>query len=87
MSWGASPSRCYEWRLLALSDGGFGSILFRAHEWATREQILRSHELFARYVIPRFQGSLQTIRDSNEWARQNRKTISIPNVEAIRRAR
>jgi limonene 1,2-monooxygenase len=73
-------------RLEGCSQGGFGGILFRAHEWATREQTLRSYELFARYVMPRFQGSLDTIRDSNEWARGNRKTIFGPNVEAVRRA-
>src|SRR6266849_3898185 len=68
------------------SGGGFGGLLFRAHEWATREQTLRSYELFARYVMPRFQGSTDTTRGSNEWARDNRKTIFSPNVEAIRRA-
>jgi limonene 1,2-monooxygenase len=69
-----------------LSGGGFGGLLFRAHEWASREQTLKSYELFARYVMPRFQGSLGPIRESNEWARSNRKTIFSPNVEAVRRA-
>src|SRR5438046_246749 len=73
-------------RLEELSRGGFGGILFRAHEWANREKTLKSYELFARYVMPRFQGSLDTIRGSNEWARGNRKTIFGPNVEAVRRA-
>src|SRR5438309_114415 len=68
------------------SGGGFGGLLFRAHEWATREQTLRSYELFARHVMPRFQFSTETTRGSNEWARDNRKTIFSPNVEAIRRA-
>jgi len=68
------------------SNGGFGGLLFRAHEWATREQTLRSYELFARYVMPRFQGSIEMTRGSNEWARENRRTIFSPNVEAIRRA-
>jgi len=72
--------------LQRLSDGGFGGLLFRAHEWATREQTLRSYELFARHVMPRFQFSTETTRGSNEWARDNRKTIFSPNVEAIRRA-
>ena len=63
-----------------------GGLLFRAHEWATREQTLRSYELFARYVMPRFQGSIEMTRGSNEWARENRRTIFSPNVEAIRRA-
>ena len=78
-------SECIK-RLWDLSGGGFGGILFRAHEWATREQTLRSFELFARYVMPRFQGSVETLRDSNEWAKENRKTIFSPNVEAIRNA-
>jgi limonene 1,2-monooxygenase len=73
-------------RLQELSAGGFGGVLFRAHEWANREQTLKSYELFARYVMPRFQGSLGPIRDSNEWAKSNRKTIFSPNVEAVRRA-
>ncbi|HXH82790.1 MAG TPA: LLM class flavin-dependent oxidoreductase [Candidatus Tectomicrobia bacterium] len=73
-------------RLQEYSQGGFGGLLFRAHEWATREQTLRSYELFARYVMPRFQGSLDTVQASNEWARSNRRTIFSPNVEAIRRA-
>jgi limonene 1,2-monooxygenase len=73
-------------RLVHLSQGGFGGVLFRAHEWATREETLRSYELFARYVMPRFQGSLTTITDSNQWCRENRRTIFGPNVEAIKRA-
>jgi limonene 1,2-monooxygenase len=73
-------------RLMQLSEGGFGGLLFRAHEWADREQTLRSYELFARYVMPRFQGSLDTIIDSNEWCRGNRKTIFGPNVPAIQKA-
>ena len=61
-------------------------MLFRAHEWANREQTLQCYELFARYVMPRFQGSLDTIGGSNEWARDNRKTIFGPNVEAVQKA-
>src|SRR5437867_4213768 len=73
-------------KLWALSNGGFGGVLFRAHNWANRQQTLHSYELFARYVMPRFQGSADGPRSSNEWARGNRKTIFSPNVEAIRRA-
>jgi len=73
-------------RLQELSRGGFGGLLFRANEWATREQTLKSYELFARYVMPRFQHSLGTIADSNQWCRDNRRTIFGPNVQAIRKA-
>jgi limonene 1,2-monooxygenase len=73
-------------RLIANSDGGFGGLLFRAHEWANREQTLRSYELFARHVMPRFQRSLETIVGSREWVKANRRTVLGGNVEAVRRA-
>ena len=73
-------------RLLEYSQGGFGGILFRAHEWATREQTMRSYELFARYVMPQFQGALDTIVGSSTWARENRKQVFGNTVEAVRRA-
>ena len=37
-------------------SGGFGGFLVRTSDWGTREQILHSYELLARYVMPRFQG-------------------------------
>jgi limonene 1,2-monooxygenase len=73
-------------KLWELSAGGFGGVLFRAHNWADRQQTLHSYELFARYVMPRFQGSADGPSRSNAWALGNRKTIFSPNVEAIRRA-
>jgi limonene 1,2-monooxygenase len=73
-------------RLLELSGGGFGGILFRANEWANREQTMRSYELFARYVMPRFQGSLDTLYGSNTFTRENRIEVVGRNVEAVRRA-
>jgi limonene 1,2-monooxygenase len=72
--------------LWKLSDGGFGGLLFRAHNWATREQTLKSYELFARYVMPAFQGSTTMPHNSNEWARSHGTDIFRPNVEAIQRA-
>ena len=73
-------------RLLELSRGGFGGVMFRAHEWANREQTMRSYELFARYVAPRFQGSLETLYASNAFTRENRAEVVGRNVEAVRRA-
>ncbi len=73
-------------KLWQLSDGGFGGLLFRAHNWATRQETHHSYELFARYVVPRFQGYELGPRASNAWALGNRRTIFSPNVEAIRRA-
>jgi len=73
-------------RLLKLSGGGFGGIMFRAHEWANREQTMRSYELFARYVMPHFQGSLDTLYASNTFTKENRIEVVGRNVEAVRRA-
>lgn len=47
--------------------GGFGTYLIFGHEWADREQTLRSYELFARYVMPHFQGQLDPPRASHDW--------------------
>jgi limonene 1,2-monooxygenase len=73
-------------RLLELSKGGFGGVMFRAHEWANRERTWKSYELFARYVMPRFQGVLDPVMGSNAWLRANRKKVLAGNVEAVRRA-
>jgi len=73
-------------RLLELSEGGFGGVMFRAHEWADREKTWKSYELFARYVMPRFQGAAAPLVASNEWVRANRKRVLGANVEAVRRA-
>jgi limonene 1,2-monooxygenase len=73
-------------RLLEYSQGGFGGILFRAHEWATREQTMRSYELFARYVMPVFQASLEAPTGSRTWAMENRKTVFGATPDAVKRA-
>jgi limonene 1,2-monooxygenase len=57
---------------LAEQSGGFGTYLLMAHEWADRAATLRSYELFAREVIPRFQGSLPSLVASRQWAADNR---------------
>ena len=43
---------------LQAQSGGFGGFMLQPVDWATREQILSCYELVARYVMPRFQGSL-----------------------------
>jgi limonene 1,2-monooxygenase len=56
-------------------SGGFGTYLFMAHEWARREPTLRSYELFAREVMPLFQGSTPSLVGSRDWAAANRPTF------------
>ncbi|HLM62863.1 MAG TPA: LLM class flavin-dependent oxidoreductase [Acidimicrobiales bacterium] len=59
-------------RRLEEQSGGFGTYLLMAHEWADRPQTLRSYELFARNVVPVFQGSAERALVSREWAAENR---------------
>ncbi|MBX9698593.1 MAG: LLM class flavin-dependent oxidoreductase [Acetobacteraceae bacterium] len=73
-------------RLLEYTEGGCGGVLFRAHEWANREDTLRSYELFARWVMPRFQGSLTMPAQSREWCSDNREGIFGPHIPALRKA-
>jgi limonene 1,2-monooxygenase len=56
--------------------GGFGAILMLAHDWADREATMRSYELFARYVLPKFRGANMARNDSMEWMRANREEFS-----------
>lgn len=73
-------------RLLAHTGGGAGAVLFRSHEWANRAQTLNSYELFARWVMPRFQGSLETTVGSREWCSENRGGIFGPAMGALAKA-
>lgn len=73
-------------RLIANSKGGVGGFMFRSHEWANRKHTLESYELFARWVMPHYQGSLEMPTRSRDWARSKRKDIFAPNVAAIEKA-
>ncbi|HWA80211.1 MAG TPA: LLM class flavin-dependent oxidoreductase [Acetobacteraceae bacterium] len=56
---------------LQKQTGGFGCFVQLAHNWASWENTKHSYELFARYVIPKFQ-DLNTRRDASlEWAEAN----------------
>jgi limonene 1,2-monooxygenase len=57
---------------LRQQSGGFGCFLLMAHEWADTDATRRSYELFARYVAPVFQGSLDAPATSRDWAAANR---------------
>ncbi len=53
---------------LEKESGGIGGIMFQVTEWGTREQVLHSYELIARYVIPQFNGSLKNLEKSQLWS-------------------
>jgi limonene 1,2-monooxygenase len=67
-------------------SGGFGGLLVWGNEWATREQIHRSYELLARYVMPRFQGSLAGIEASNAVARGRAERVGQERTAAVETA-
>lgn len=52
--------------------GGFGKVIGFAHDWANREDTLRSWDLVARYVIPEVNGLIANLRDSQEFVAGNR---------------
>jgi limonene 1,2-monooxygenase len=72
-------------RLQELS-GGFGGFMIRVEDWATREKTLHSYELLARYVMPRFQGSLTGIQTSNQWASSRKDALQANRIAGLKRA-
>ena len=71
---------------LVEQSGGFGTYLFMGHDWADRQATLASYELFAREVMPRFQGSMPSLVDSRDWAAANREAFIGSAIEAITKA-
>ncbi len=68
---------------LVTQSGGFGGFLQMATNWADFPATLRSYELFARYVMPRFQQANDARRESMEWATKNRPRFMGAMVQAI----
>jgi limonene 1,2-monooxygenase len=55
--------------------GGFGTVIGFAHDWASPENTRRSWDLFARYVIPAFNGSLTPMFESAKWVESNKREL------------
>ena len=68
-------------------SGGFGGILVMANEWASREKVLHSYELLARYVMPRFQGTTDGVTLSNQWSRDHVTELNAARTTSIERAK
>ena len=69
---------------LAAQSGGFGCYLLMAHEWADPEATRRSYELFARYVMPRFQNSVTRLQGSEAWATSVQPGLDARQAEALK---
>ncbi|MGZ4681926.1 MAG: LLM class flavin-dependent oxidoreductase [Acidimicrobiales bacterium] len=72
-----TPDDCIELieKLIEQSNGGFGTLLIQAHEWARPEATHRSYELIAQRVLPHFQGSARRPAESKAWVSENRPTF------------
>lgn len=71
---------------LEKQTGGYGGFLVLAHDWATREQTLRSYELMARHVIPHFQSTTDPLRASYEACIAKKRSYAAPAMAAIAKA-
>ena len=67
--------------------GGFGGFMIQSTEWGTREQVLHSYELVARYVMPHFQGSIKSLESSQAWSASKRPELLAQRDAALARAR
>ena len=69
-----TPDDCIEFieGLIEQSNGGFGTFLMQAHEWANTAATHKSYELFARYVLPHFDVRTRRPAESKEYVAANR---------------
>ena len=70
-------------RLIDQSNGGFGTYLMLAHEWANTEATKRSYELIAKYVMPEFQGQAHATRDAVARAKKLRNQLRAEQQAAL----
>jgi limonene 1,2-monooxygenase len=47
---------------------------------------LRSYELWARYVAPRFQGQIDPLEANRDWIEQHQGAVFGPSVQAFAKA-
>jgi limonene 1,2-monooxygenase len=71
---------------LQQQSGGFGCVMFLAHNCANFEAVKKSYELFARYVIPHFRKSNRGRVESLERAHGNSDRNWGATVGAMRNA-
>jgi limonene 1,2-monooxygenase len=62
-------------RRLQEISGGFGTVIGFAHDWANRENTLRSWDLVARHVIPEVNGMLEGYRTSQQYVIEHRESF------------
>lgn len=63
--------------------GGFGTVIGFVHDWANREDTLRSWDLVARYVIPEVNGLLDAYRESRQHVVAHRESFQRANQAVL----
>ncbi len=74
-------------RRLLEQSGGFGCYLLIGHDWAAPEQTARSYELFARFVMPEFQGTMDSLRRSRAQSMASFESLSAEQAAALSAAK
>ena len=77
------PDHCVR-RIKELEEetGGFGGLLMLTTEWTSTQNWYRSLELFARYVMPHFKGSLKGIHNSYERMVEDNRLGRLPEARS-----
>lgn len=69
--------------LLEQSNGGFGAYLTLAHNWANPQATQKSYELFARHVMPHFQGQVESLIGAADRAQDARVDLAEQQLIAV----
>jgi limonene 1,2-monooxygenase len=72
--------------LLEQSNGGFGAYLTLAHNWANNQATKKSYELFARHVMPHFQGQVSSTVEAANRAQTQRPDLADKQLVAVEEA-
>ena len=67
-------------------SGGFGGLMILVADWASREKVLHSYELMARYVFPQFQGTVTGLEASARWASERRTVMQGGRLAGLKQA-
>lgn len=83
-----TPDRMIEQieNLIEQSDGGFGTYLTLAHNWANNDATRKSYELFAREVMPHFQSSGGGLVGAADRAQAARAQLAEKQLKAVEEA-
>ena len=69
--------------LVDASGGHVGAFLFWAHEWASPRATDHNYELFARYVMPAFQGSTTRLTEATRVGSSKLPDMNVRSIAAV----